>query len=46
MTSECPNCGSTYDDMLVTQLAPDGKEIYCFTCEEFIIIKYTEEEEE
>ena len=45
MTTECPKCGSTYDDMIVTQLVENGKEIYCFTCEEFKIIKYTEKVE-
>lgn len=43
--TECPDCGATYDDMIVTRLIENGKELYCFLCKGFKTIKYLEREQ-
>lgn len=43
--SLCPDCGATYDDMIVTRLIEKGKELYCFVCKEFKTIIFKEREQ-
>ena len=40
MNTKCPDCGATYDDMIVTRLIENGKELFCFICDEFKTITY------